>query len=110
MSPIFSRPSLEVTGVPQPDYVNGQKVIERPGKSLVYAWDKPDAKTNHPTQYFEMTGFMGIYHEGWTLAGKPYRIPWSIDPSALAKFDPLNTEWELYNIDEDPGTIDQSGR
>jgi arylsulfatase len=93
---------LEVTGVEAPDYVNGQKVIERPGKSLVYAWDDPDAKTNHPTQYFEMTGFMGLYHDGWTLAGKPYRIPWSVDPAAMANFDPLNTEWELYNIDDDP--------
>ncbi|HEY9129955.1 MAG TPA: arylsulfatase [Sulfurovum sp.] len=93
---------LEVTGVTKPDYVNGQKVIEHPGKSLVYAWDKPDAETNHPTQYFEMTGYLGIYHEGWSLAGVPYRIPWSSDPSALAKFDPLNTKWELYNIDEDP--------
>ncbi|MDH3323838.1 MAG: hypothetical protein OEM04_12650, partial [Flavobacteriaceae bacterium] len=93
---------LEVTGVPQPDYVNGQKTSKGPGKSLVYAWDNPEAKTNHPTQYFEMLGYMGIYHEGWTLAGKPYRIAWSSDPSALAKFDPLNTEWELYNIDEDP--------
>ena len=82
--------------------MNGQKTIERPGKSLSYAWDNPDAKTNHPTQYFEMTGFMGIYHEGWTLAGKPYRIPWSVDPEAMAKFDPFNTEWELYNIDDDP--------
>lgn len=94
---------LEVTGVAQPDFVNGQKVMERPGKSLVYAWNNPDAKTNHPTQYFEFTGFMGIYHEGWTLAGKPYRIPWSVDPKALANFNPLNTTWELYNIDEDPG-------
>lgn len=93
---------LEVTGVRQPDYVNGQKVVKGPGKSLVYAWDDAKAKTNHPTQYFEMTGYMGIYHEGWTLAGKPYRIPWSVDPSELAKFDPLNTEWELYNVDEDP--------
>ena len=93
---------LEVTGVPQPEYVNGQKAIKGPGKSLVYAWDDAEAKTNHPTQYFEMLGYMGIYHEGWTLAGKPYRIAWSSDPSALARFDPLNTEWELYNIDEDP--------
>jgi len=46
--------------------------------------------------------YLQIYHEGWTLAGKPYRIPWSIDPSALANFDPLNTEWELYHIDDDP--------
>jgi len=93
---------LEVTGVEAPDYVNGQKVIERPGKSLVYAWDDPDAKTNHPTQYFEMTGFMGLYHDGWTIAGEPYRIPWSVDPAAMANFDPLNTKWELYNINDDP--------
>ncbi|MEJ2051044.1 MAG: sulfatase-like hydrolase/transferase, partial [Calditrichota bacterium] len=93
---------LEVTGIPAPDYINGQKRKEYPGKSLVYAWNNPDAKTNHPIQYFEMTGFMGIYHEGWTLCGKPYRIPWSVDPNALAKFDPLNTPWELYHIDKDP--------
>jgi len=93
---------LEVTGVPNPDYVNGQKVEKGPGNSLVYAWDDADVETNHPTQYFEMVGFMGIYHEGWTLAGKPYRIPWSTDPEAMAEFDPVNTGWELYNIGEDP--------
>jgi len=93
---------LEVTGVSAPDYVNGQKRKAYPGKSLTYAWDNPDAKTNHPTQYFEMTGFIGLYHDGWTISGKPYRIPWSVDPSALANFDPLNTTWELYNINEDP--------
>jgi len=93
---------LEVTGIPAPDYVNGQKRKPYPGKSLTYAWDNPEAKTNHPTQYFEMTGFVGLYNEGWTISGKPYRIPWSVDPSALANFDPLNVTWELYNIDEDP--------
>jgi len=93
---------LEVTGVPQPDYVNGQKTIKRPGKSLVYAWNNPEAETNHPTQYFEFTGYMGIYDKGWTLSSKLYRIPWSVDPSALANFDPLNTQWELYHIEEDP--------
>jgi arylsulfatase A-like enzyme len=51
---------LEVTGVPAPDTVNGQKRKAYPGKSLVYAWNDPDAKTNHPTQYFEMLGFMGL--------------------------------------------------
>jgi arylsulfatase len=93
---------LDVTGIPAPDYVNGQKRQEYPGKSLTYAWNNMDAKTNHPTQYFEMTGFVGLYHEGWTICGKPYRIPWTVDPSALVNFDPLNTEWELYHIDNDP--------
>jgi arylsulfatase A-like enzyme len=54
-----------------------------PGKSLTYAWNDSDAETNHPTQYFEMLGFVGLYHEGWTICGKPYRIPWSVDPEAL---------------------------
>ena len=93
---------LEVTGIPQPDYVNRQKTIERPNKSLIYSWNNPDAATNHPTQYFEFSGFMGIYHDDWTLSGKSYRIPWSVDPKALADFDPLNTTWELYNIKDDP--------
>ena len=93
---------LEVTGVTNPGYVNGQQVKERPGRSLVYAWSNPDAKTNHPTQYFEMVGYMGLYHDGWTLSGKPYRIPWSVDPTAMTRFDPLHTAWELYNIKEDP--------
>jgi arylsulfatase len=93
---------LEVTGVPAPDYVNGQKRKPYPGKSLTYAWNDADAETNHPTQYFEMTGFVGLYHDGWTISGKPYRIPWSVDPAALANFDPLNTTWELYDIKEDP--------
>jgi arylsulfatase len=48
------------------------------------------------------TGFMGSYHEGWIISGKPYRIPWSVDPAALANFDPFNTVWELYNINENP--------
>lgn len=51
---------LEVTGIPAPDYVNGQKRKEYHGKSLAYAWNNEKAETNHPTQYFEMTGFMGI--------------------------------------------------
>jgi arylsulfatase len=93
---------LEVTGIPQPEFVNGQKVMERPGKSLVYAWNDPDAETNHPTQYFEFTGYMGLYDHGWTLSSMLYRIPWSADPEALANFNPLNTQWELYHIDEDP--------
>ena len=83
---------LEVTGVPAPDYVNGQKRIEYPGKSMTYAWNDADVKTNHTTQYFEMLGFMGLYHEGWMLSTKPYRVPWAIDPEAITGFDPLNSE------------------
>jgi len=62
---------LEVTGVPVPDYVNGQKRKEYPGKSLTYAWNDPDAKTNHPTQYFEMTGFVNVEWELYNINEDP---------------------------------------
>jgi arylsulfatase A-like enzyme len=39
---------LEVTGVPAPDYVNGQKRKPYPGKSLTYAWNNADAKQTIP--------------------------------------------------------------
>ncbi|MBB3699428.1 sulfatase-like hydrolase/transferase [Flammeovirga yaeyamensis] len=96
---------LDVTGVPAPDYVNGQKRMEYPGVSMRYAWNDTDAKTNHKTQYFETLGFIGIYHDGWSLAAEPYRVPWLFDAQALANLgnlDPDNIGWELYYIDEDP--------
>ena len=93
---------LEVTNVPAPDYINGQRRKEYPGSSLTYAWNKADATTNHPTQYFETAGFMGLYHEGWMLSAEPYRVPWSGSAESIGRLDPDNTTWELYNIDEDP--------
>jgi arylsulfatase A-like enzyme len=41
---------LEVTGVPAPDYVNGQKRKEYPGKSLTYAWNDAGCQNqpSHP--------------------------------------------------------------
>jgi arylsulfatase A-like enzyme len=59
-------------------------------------------KPTIPPSILKCWDFMGLYHDGWTISGKPYRVPWSTDPAAMANFDPLNTEWELYNINEDP--------
>ena len=56
---------LEAVGVPAPTSINGvvQKPIE--GTSLVYTFDDAKAPSKHTTQYFEMFGNQGIYHDGW---------------------------------------------
>ena len=58
---------LEATGIPAPVMVDGiaQKPIE--GVSMAYTFDKANANapSTHKTQYFEMIGDRGIYHDGW---------------------------------------------
>ena len=71
---------LEATGIPAPDMVDGiaQKPIE--GVSMAYTFDKAnaDAPSPHTTQYFEMMGVQGLYHDGWMLSAVPMRAPWEL--------------------------------
>ena len=87
---------LEACGLPEPKSVNGtvQKPFE--GVSMVYSFDDGKAKDRHTTQYFEMFGNRGIYHDGWTAMTK-HRTPW-----AAAADGPLEKDiWELYNVEAD---------
>ena len=87
---------LEAAGLPEPYMVNGvaQKPLE--GVSMAYTFDEPDAEERHVTQYFEMFGNRGIYHEGWT-AVTHHSTPWL--KRQWPSFD--QDEWELYNTNED---------
>jgi arylsulfatase A-like enzyme len=87
---------LEIAGIPMPKYVNGVKQIPIEGKSLVYSFENAKAKETHKTQYFEMFGNRGIYHEGW-FARTIHAIPW--DLSNAPPFD--QDKWELFNRTED---------
>ena len=93
---------LEATGIPAPVMVNGvaQKPIE--GVSMDYTFDQAnaDAPSKRATQYFEMFGNRGIYHDGWYACTTPPAGPW---PMGLGKMpDVLNGyKWELYNVAED---------
>jgi arylsulfatase len=87
---------LEAAGLPEPYMVNGiaQKPLE--GVGMNYTFDDADAEDRHVTQYFEMFGNRGIYHEGWT-AVTHHSTPWLAEE--LPSFD--QDEWELYNTNED---------
>jgi arylsulfatase len=88
---------LEVVGIEAPAELNGvtQKPIE--GISIAYAFDDAKAPSKRTTQYFEMLGNQGMYHDGWMVSAIR-GVPWL---SENAPGDLLNMPWELYHIDED---------
>ena len=93
---------LEAVGLPAPASINGvaQKPIE--GTSLVYTFDDAKAPSKHTTQYFEMFGNQGIYHDGWVAATTPGVAPWDTAAEAEGRLPSvLDYQWELYNITED---------
>jgi arylsulfatase len=92
---------LEATGIHAPEIVNGikQKPIE--GVSMAYTFDSANAKapSKRDTQYFEMFGNRGIYHDGWYACTTPPEAVWLLGAKPLP---PINEyKWELYNIAED---------
>jgi arylsulfatase len=87
---------LEAAGLPEPKSVNG--VTQRPmdGVSMLYSAADAKAPEGRKTQYFEMFGNRGIYHEGWVACTR-HSIPWLLVPLPAVKDD----VWELYHVDED---------
>lgn len=89
---------LETAGLPIPYSVNGIAQMPIHGVSMIYSFDDAKAEDRHITQYFEMFGNRGIYHEGWTAVTK-HRTPWITGMIELPPFNEDN--WELYNTYED---------
>jgi arylsulfatase len=89
---------LEATGLDAPESFGGvaQQPIE--GTSLRYSFDADDAPERHTTQYFEMIGNRGVYHEGWTAVTR-HGIPWEMVDTPKRPFD--EDVWELYDHSED---------
>ena len=64
---------------------------------MVYTFDDANADDRRTTQYFEMLGNQGIYHDGW-MASAIRGVPWlAANPPA----DLLNMPWELYHVEQD---------
>ena len=87
---------LEAANLPEPKSVNG--VLQAPidGVSMLYTFDKADAKSTHKTQYFEIMGNRALYHDGW-FAGTIHRAPWEQLPRRKLQED----VWELYDAQND---------
>jgi len=87
---------LEAAHLPQPTMVNGVKQEPIEGVSMLYAFSNAKAESTHKTQYFEIIGNRGIYHDGW-FAGTIHKAPWEPAPRAKLQDD----KWELYDTRSD---------
>jgi len=87
---------LEAAHLPEPKSVNGTVQAPIEGVSMLYTFDNPKAESTHKTQYFEIMGNRGIYHEGW-FAGTIHRAPWEMKPRRGLQDD----KWELYDTRQD---------
>lgn len=87
---------LAAAGLPEPESVHG--VVQEPiqGVSMLYAFDDPKAADRRLTQYFEIAGGRGIYHDGW-FAGVVHSVPWEPKPRHSLQDD----KWELYDTTKD---------
>jgi arylsulfatase A-like enzyme len=89
---------LAAARLPQPAIVDGVAQIPIDGTAMNYSFDDAEAPDRHTTQYFEVEGSRGIYHEGW-VACTPHRTrPWDLiqEPTSLRE-----DVWELYDTRQD---------
>ena len=91
----------DILDINPPGVVDGFEQQPLDGVSMVYTFDQPEAKTTKSTQYFEILGSRGIYHEGWFAGTFGPRAPWSTDMEGVLNFEPEKDIWELYNLEED---------
>jgi arylsulfatase A-like enzyme len=93
---------LEATGIAVPLMVDGIAQKPTEGVSMAYTWDRANANapSTHRTQYFEMLGNRGIYHDGWYANTRPINPPWNLASPLPA--DVMNGyTWELYDLTKD---------
>ena len=89
---------IDLTRVTAPDVLNGVKQRPMEGVSMAYTIHDASAPTKHGTQYFELMGNRGLYHNGWMASTTPQRLPWIAtgpDPK------PQDFKWELYDLSKD---------
>lgn len=88
---------LEAAGLPAPESVNGVRQRPLDGVGMAYTFDDPAAPGRRKTQYFEIMGVRGIYHEGWLACTYHGKIYWK--PGKLPAFS--DDRWELYDLTRD---------
>jgi arylsulfatase A-like enzyme len=84
---------LDCCGIGPPETLNGYSQSPIQGVSMRYTFDRAAAPTARKTQYYEMLGTRGIWHDGWKAVTRHPPI------SGRGHFD--RDVWELYHTDED---------
>src|SRR5271155_3513583 len=95
----------DVIGITPPRVVNGIPQDTFDGVSFASTFNDPKAKEVRHTQYFEIMGSRGIYHDGWFAGAFGPRPPWLpglpkgvLGPKGELLWNPDKDPWELYNL------------
>jgi arylsulfatase A-like enzyme len=98
---------LEAAGIKAPEEVNGIKQRPIEGVSMLYTFDKANANapSRRETQYFELAGNRGIYHDGWMANTGPPSPVWELGTGKLPDLA-TGYKWELYHIADDYSQYD----
>ena len=91
----------EILGIQPPKIVDGFKQDPIDGVSMVYTFDNPSAAGAKETQYFDIMGSRGIYHDGWMASTFGPRKPWVAQMIDISKWDPMQDKWELFDTRSD---------
>jgi arylsulfatase len=92
----------EVVGITPPAEVNGVPQIPFDGVSMAYTFADAAAEDHRKTQFFDIMGSRGIYHDGWYACTFGPRTPWLPGaPKGIAEWSPENDVWELYDLNKD---------
>jgi hypothetical protein len=84
----------DVCGVAMPEEYDGATQTPLAGVSMAYSFEAaPDAPTQKHTQYYEMLGNRGIWHEGWKAVTEHGPM------AGTRHFD--DDRWQLFHTDED---------
>ncbi|MBW8755805.1 MAG: sulfatase-like hydrolase/transferase, partial [Sphingomonadales bacterium] len=89
---------LEAAKLPVPDMVLGAKQKPMDGQSLLPSLAGCDAAKPR-TQYFEIGGKVGLYHDGWFLSGDDGRMAWQNLPPGGPRAPQM--QWGLYDLTKD---------
>jgi len=89
---------LDAAKIPQPKIVFGTPQQPMQGVSLA-PWFSPGRAEQERTQYFQISGAVGIYSNGWFAGAPTGRMPWEKKPPVST--DPMTRTWELYDLRKD---------
>lgn len=81
---------LDLLSINAPEVYRGVPQLPLHGVSMAYALQSPTEPTRKHTQYFEMFGHRGLWHEGWKAVASHQRGT-----------DYDRDQWELYHLDTD---------
>ena len=91
----------DLLDITPPKIVDGHEQDPMDGVSFASTFDSADAPEVKKTQYFEIMGSRGIYHDGWMASTFGPRTPWVAAMPDIANWDPSQDEWQLFDTRSD---------